>query len=657
MKSVRLKSIEIRNYRQFVEQKIDLTTNEDKNTIVIVGNNGYGKSNIFNAINWCFFGVEEHLNPDDRSLPICNSNTFIKMKKGSLEESIVKIEMETEIGKKIIERQMKTEKISENKANAFDTKLKVMECIGNDWKISPFPEYSISRILPEDMKNFFFIDGEKLRQLFEKCNPKDIKKSIFDLSQITLLQNAIDHLNYVKRSIRSAKAGIAPVLEEYENALKELENKIKKNEELLEKRKQDVKSMVKNRDVLSDKLKRIKYEELAKLEGERQRLEERIKGLDASLNRENKDYFEYLFDIAPSIICRKSIGDALKIILKISEADKLPPKIEATFIEELLKKGVCICGSDLNMDNNMEKRKRLEKIISENAKYSNITENLINLKYSLVNMRKAEDDFNNKSIEYEKTIKEIEDENKGCQARLKDVKTKLGEIDIEKVQKINTERDNVNRALNQADSEIGQLKENIRYDNESHQKIEADYFREMKKKKAYNIIVKKMEICDGGIEKLVKVKDKIMDEIREEIQKNTKKYFDNMISEKRFGTFEITPEYDLIIEQDGFNAITSLSAAETLCMGYSFMSALRKSSNFTAPVIIDTPLAKIGTEYRKNVADWFIKSLYDAQVVLLVTDTEYTDEFRNAIKSKISKEYILKYDEKTKCSEVKRYVR
>ena len=37
MKDVRLKSLEMQNYRQFVNQKIDLTTSAERNIIVIIG--------------------------------------------------------------------------------------------------------------------------------------------------------------------------------------------------------------------------------------------------------------------------------------------------------------------------------------------------------------------------------------------------------------------------------------------------------------------------------------------------------------------------------------------------------------------------------------------------------------------------------------------
>ena len=143
-----------------------------------------------------------------------------------------------------------------------------------------------------------------------------------------------------------------------------------------------------------------------------------------------------------------------------------------------------------------------------------------------------------------------------------------------------------------------------------------------------------------------------MSEIRTEIEVKTKEYFGKLISAKKFGSLKIRDDYELVVEKDGFNAVTSLSAAETLCLGYSFMSGLRQTSGFGVPIVIDTPLAKIDQEYRVNVADWFKKVLNDAQVILLVTDAEYTKEFQNEVKSCVAEHFLIKHDESKGISEV-----
>ena len=161
MKSVQIKTLELKNFRQFLDQKIDFSIKENKNIVVLEGKNGYGKSNIFNAITWCFFGTEEHLKPDESSLPKCNSKKFQQLKpKGSL-ETVVKITLESESGPKIIERKARIEKTKDGKASEDKSELKLSELVDKNWIISPYPQYRISRYSPRGYEAFLFYRWRK----------------------------------------------------------------------------------------------------------------------------------------------------------------------------------------------------------------------------------------------------------------------------------------------------------------------------------------------------------------------------------------------------------------------------------------------------------------------------------------------------------------
>jgi len=655
MKSVQIKTLELQNYRQFLDQKIDFSMKGDKNIIVLEGKNGFGKSNIFNAVTWCFFGTEEHLKPDERSLPICNSKKFQQLKQGSSLETSVKITIETESGQKIIERTLSIEKTAAGRVSTGKSEIKVSELVNKNWIISPYPQYTISRILPQDMRHFFFIDGEKLRQLFEKSNPEDIKKSIFDLSQITLLQNAIEHLSSYKSSVRGQTEGDSPEVDKLKGHLDVIEKQIKEEEKQLEENKKARRVAITNKEKLDKQLEGIDHKDLNRLIERISFLEEDTKRLEFAKVEKTAEYLKYLIGVSPKIFLREPIKKTIDIINKLKKADKLPPKIEAPFVEELLKSKKCICGLDLKKKENEKHKKKLEELIKDKVEYSGIVQEAIELRFSLIGCQNDEKEFGDKAKDFEKKIKEIVDELDQKQKALKETKEKRGNIDQEKVKKIHKQIESIESDIRQSDSKIGQIEANISHIKDNYVAVDSMYKKALKKSDKNKDILKRVNVCEEGVARLQEIKEKIMHEIREEIEKNTKKYFDNLITAKNFNNFEIDPEYKLIIEQDGLNAITSLSAAETLCMGYSFMAALRRSSKFLAPIIIDTPLAKIDKEYRINVAEWFIKSLKGAQVILLVTNSEYTSDFRKAIKSAVDKEYMLKHDSKSKITEVNKY--
>jgi len=269
----------------------------------------------------------------------------------------------------------------------------------------------------------------------------------------------------------------------------------------------------------------------------------------------------------------------------------------------------------------------------------------------MIQEKNAEGLINEYEIEINNIEKDLNDKNK----RVKEIKTKIGESDVEKVQKIHAEREDIASTIRVWDGKIGRRIEGISQSEKKFKELEKLYNKELAKKDRYKAIMVRINFCDKGIGLLQSIMEKLMDVIREEAEKNTQEYFSRLISSKSFSSPEISKNYELIVEKDGFNAVTSLSAAETLCMGYSFMAALRKTSGFLAPIVIDTPLAKIDIKYRSNVADWLNNSLYDAQVILLVTDAEYTREFRNAIKPCVKDEFLLKHNKDTDTSEVVAY--
>ena len=655
MKSVFIRKIELNNYRQFIEQTIEFNGDSKGNIVIIQGENGFGKSNIYNAINWCFFGIEEHLRPDAKTLPICNSKLFKKMKPNDSIKSSVKITLDTPNGEKEIERKLLTYKTKADTPYIEKTELQIMELIGKSWKIAPNPEYLISRILPVNMRHFFFIDGEKLRQLFENIKPDHIKSSIFELSHLSLVQNAMNHLNYFKNTLRSGvDTKHNADLSRYQEYIEKLQNEIIADKDSLAKLKKDKEQAYINKKKLDQELEELDVEGLKSLEAERKGLEENINYLERTREEKIRAFCNDLFKIAPTLVIKKSINITLDIISKLESDCKLPPTIQQTFLEELLAKKECICGADLTKKEFESCKKKLEELLDQ-AKYSSIVEDTANLKYNLKSLLIQEKNSGGLIDKYEMDINDVEKDLNDKNKRLKEIKTKIGDSDVEKVRKIHEERENIESTIRVWDGKIGKRGEEIYQAEKKIKEIENLYNKDLAKKDKYKAIIVRINFCDKAIEQLQKVMEKLMDEIRREAKDNTRNYFSKLISSKNFSSPDISENYELIVEKDGFNAVTSLSAAETLCMGYSFMAALRKTSGFLAPIVIDTPLAKIDIKYRFNVADWLKNALDDAQVILLVTDAEYTKEFRDAIKSCVKDEFLIKHNKDTETSEVVPY--
>ncbi|EIJ65019.1 hypothetical protein BD31_I0789 [Candidatus Nitrosopumilus salaria BD31] len=57
---IKIISIKLENYRQYMGvQTVDFPSRDD-GFAAIIGENGAGKSNLLNSINWCFYKKEPH---------------------------------------------------------------------------------------------------------------------------------------------------------------------------------------------------------------------------------------------------------------------------------------------------------------------------------------------------------------------------------------------------------------------------------------------------------------------------------------------------------------------------------------------------------------------------------------------------------------------
>ncbi len=75
------------------------------------------------------------------------------------------------------------------------------------------------------------------------------------------------------------------------------------------------------------------------------------------------------------------------------------------------------------------------------------------------------------------------------------------------------------------------------------------------------------------------------------------------------------------------------------------MTALNSLSGFELPLVIDTPLGRLSSKIRDNLAEFLPEYTNNKQVTLIVTDTEYAGYFKEKIKDSVGEEYKLVYSE------------
>ena len=199
---MQLDYLRMKNFRQYRDATIDFSRSPPDSFIIIQGVNGAGKTNILNAITWCLFEDECHADSKYAGLPIANTSALDANKKGIVEVS-VELQFIGDDGKKLLfSRSINYKEKDGNPVEVPQAHAPpcVMMQTGREW-IGPIyggdAQYKINSLIPPEIEEYFFFDGERMDDYFKENTGKDIKDAVFEISQLELFNTLIEHL--VKR--------------------------------------------------------------------------------------------------------------------------------------------------------------------------------------------------------------------------------------------------------------------------------------------------------------------------------------------------------------------------------------------------------------------------------------------------------------------------
>ena len=313
-----IKSIEIRNFRQLNNIKLNFSTDSNKNVSIISGNNGAGKTTLAEAFTWCLYGEVKS------NLSILNKDKEEKLKENYGAEVYVKIELEHNNAKyEIIRKQtFKRKKNGEVSTSSQDISREVVRKLkdGRSVHIRELEiDNEIDKILPKDLAKYFFFDGERINSM-SKSIEKGGKNSDFAVAVKNLLGlapflEAKDHLKFIQKKYREAYQddGNQKIIK-YREGIRKYEEDIIKFKERIEEIESELEIKSKRRDLITEEL--LKLKDSAELAKQRREYEEQIEHLE----KEKLNYEEDITDLINrdmlSFVSQYYIKEAKKILEK-----------------------------------------------------------------------------------------------------------------------------------------------------------------------------------------------------------------------------------------------------------------------------------------------------------------------------------------------------
>lgn len=341
-----IKRITINNFRQYKD--LNLTFNDEKGLYLFIGKNGMGKSNFLNAICWCLYEKQPFRFHHEEKKTL-NEETE---KENKFAEVLVKIEVEMDNEIYIFQRTQR---------ETQDASFIVMRKYGEDWKLLPNPKTIVDNFLPESVMQFFLFDGEAVQNLYKGDYSEKLKKGVWKVSNVFILDRASEHLENTLKEIRKSVSRDDPSTDEYESQLSQFENKKVELEENINKDNLELSKIKLNKQDLEAQL--LLDKRSRDLQQQRNIYKDNVDDAQERLKEYQRQLNDLTIEIMPFWYIKENLVNATMKINEATMKGKLPPNIKGTFITELLDRKKCICGS--NIEENTDGYRHLHDLLQE----------------------------------------------------------------------------------------------------------------------------------------------------------------------------------------------------------------------------------------------------------------------------------------------------
>ena len=647
-----IKKITLENFRQFKDiQSVDFSEDNEKNITIILGENGAGKTTFAQAFRWCLYGKTTFTD----SILL---NKEISQNLGPNKESFVRVSLQlihSNIQYEITREQKYTTNATGelNTPNSSELKIKYRNPQGTT-KFEKDVDLRIKEILPSELSNYFFFDGERIQNMSKEINDgrsAEFKEAVERLLGLSAFTITLDHLNgrssssVIKSYNRDFDSKANSQIAELQNALDSLNKDLVKIDERNKEIDASVAKLEKQQEELSAEMEANKDTE--KLIKEKKAYEISCEKLRKEKNDVVSNYVDTFNTKGLSWFSRKIIRDILTELSETDSLDKGIPDITAKTIDYLKQRGFYICGTCLK-ENSKELEafdellkfippKSLGNFISDfsgSAKQrladsENFYEDSIVQKYREIREKDSElEELNSEILEIEKRIKNIKS-SADLQIKADGNKRKIAELNREKdslLEEKGAKTEKQNRTQSSLDEQALKSASNTKiavykaYATYMYQLLKDDYSKREK-------------------------------EVRERLQKNINEIFKNIYNGKL--SLQVDEKYNIKVELDEFASFSGMietSMAQSMSVIFAFIAGVIKMARENAknrnsdiplqsepyPLVMDAPLSNFDKKRVKNVCETLPKIAEQVIFFSYDKDAEVAEENMSA---KIGKKY------------------
>lgn len=623
---MKIVDIQIRNFKRLKDVTLDLADKET-NIVFVNGANGNGKTTFLTALTWCLFG--ESITKEDFAYA-----TLEELKNGDSTsfEVQVAIQMDELQAKAVIKRERvgwitgaSDDKTVELEREDRLTVTVISTNPAVPALVTPDPEEWLKKNLPTRFRQFILFDGEQMYKFFDVNVKTAVENAVREIAKIDYFNQVIESTQEVNSRLKKKLASLSG------NQAEKIQSELSEKERLLAALVSDLRTTRSAKELCT--AERIQLEEELKSKDDLLKTLEENRGLNQKLAKLQEEQGEVktklsraLFSAGVSSILLNRVRYPLQKQIEDAQArGRYPADYSAKALELLLASESCICGNHLVPGS--EGAKLIEGLIKTSIEAGDVGNELkqieIGIKVSEArvgdNRERYEElklDLKNQSQEMMKIAKRLAE----LMPSLQGVQGVQGDL-IEKqrrVMELNREHTDYIRNETLLASQIESSKASI-------EALKSRFASAVSKSEEALVLTAKVQFLDKVLSEGNGFADQVIANVREKLQGRISEQFRRVKNCQDF-TVKVTEDFEVVVI-DGKGRSPSLAEGQKMSLAYMFSIALREVVGLSYPLIVDTPLGRVGEENRKVLADALIQlgEWPDGhQIIMLMHDGEYT---------------------------------
>ena len=626
------------NYRK--KNTIDFQTDKKGNIFLFDVENGGGKTSLFLAIKWGFYGNDSSVEYIKDGEKLTNKDFINIYEIDSDNRFYVEIYFDYDDNNYILMRECKNPRINESEL--------VLKKNGHVYSGADAKRMT-NDMIPPDYGEFFMFNGETLQDIAN--NQRSTKKidGVLKLLGLKQLSDLETTLNEVKRNITNKiakcgeKSGNNNIKQKKVADLKiqidEQNDIVDRNTQLKEKYERSLKTIDEELEKYSNTEYMVKqYNDLRDKRDELKDKNAKIKG---NIGGKSEDAFSLFIKNDLEYLIGKNkekINDYLQIS-SMTEDEALVDKIQMDIIEKHMD-SCPICGALFDDEKKSTIAKSIYASREKLKRFNENKEKLSKLRYENAILKncisrmpiKLQDDLDNLSLNSFDLRK--------FDKALETINGQLAVSAIDEIKKLGEDKINVSKNLIDCENNISKANSSILLLTHERDTLISKIVNEGGINDEYARLCKENEYIVGMMSKLKDVIEQVSRAERDNILKKANEVFLRLTNKpETYDHLEYTDDKSFSMDVVLKNGTVQVkpSSGEKHILAISFLISLSLNTDRQSPMMMDTPLSRLDPTHSINIGSTL--ATLENQVIFLAQPSELSNDVKSRLMPAVAKEF------------------